>query len=997
MSEKEIYRYDIVIDVNDEEAVRRAQVAEERLHKIFDKIEKQARTLSKLEAVPSTRLDDKVTGKTLAIEKKLEKLDRTVAEPEATLEDRKVNQRISQVTGKLRDLTSKAWKVTLSVKDEASTVLHRVTGALTSPMTMLGVGVGGAAAVGVPLKFSGEMEQAQLAMDFFTESPEKGKKFMDEMINFAAKTPFEFPFIRESATGLMGAYKGMDMDVDKATKETMRSITAFGDAAGYTGAGEAGMKQALLGFRQIGTIGKLQLEELRQVTENLLIPMELVRKELGLTKDQMADIGKLDIPAERAMEAIVRAMEKNFGGGMEKLSKTLLGLVSTVKDTARFTVGAFGTGMAEPVKRILTDIVGTADYTSDKFQAFMKKLEGAGNRVGEFFEKSYNKAKKFFEQLSMDEEFQKMDWGDKIVYVLDQMMKAMDKWVTGDGGQQAEKVFTKLAEIAMRAWLTALGGMAKGSVNAVMSGNLTGALALAGGVGLLGGGLLLRGALGAGKGLFKAGKWIAGKAGLGGGAATAETITDMTVRGSNLKQSLREWFITPASKRALEPIQKTRIPGNPEQVFRYRGFLPGEPEVEAFRTGTTSKVVGGGFKPLRYIGKFGKAGDLLSKLAIPLTLLTGAAEIALANPEERVQTGLKVGGRIAGGLAGASLGSKAGAAIGTLITPGVGTAIGGAIGGIGGGILGAIGGEALLEKVSTNWNRFNEGAIAKFSNIKSAIGAGISGISDWFKYLPENAGYALGRLVGYFSTLPGRISTFAQRLPGIISDWFSQTWDSATQWASQTVVDIGNWWSSLPERASNWWSGVYTSATTWAQNTYQSVIDWFSKIPTEIESRINSAIDKLKAIASKPGEWIERFKKGYEAGQVAATTGENITKHALGGILTRPHVGLVAEAGPEAIIPLSGRMRTRALELWEQTGRYLGVRPYASGDIVGPMPAVAAAYEAPSAPSISLNFDLAGLVEQIIVQSREDLDQAADQIATVIAQKLKAIFSNLPS
>jgi len=43
-----------------------------------------------------------------------------------------------------------------------------------------------------------------------------------------------------------------------------------------------------------------------------------------------------------------------------------------------------------------------------------------------------------------------------------------------------------------------------------------------------------------------------------------------------------------------------------------------------------------------------------------------------------------------------------------------------------------------------------------------------------------------------------------------------------------------------------------------------------------------------------------------------------------GGILTRPHIGLVAEDGPEAVIPLSGKRRDRGLELWREAGERLG-------------------------------------------------------------------------
>ncbi len=52
-----------------------------------------------------------------------------------------------------------------------------------------------------------------------------------------------------------------------------------------------------------------------------------------------------------------------------------------------------------------------------------------------------------------------------------------------------------------------------------------------------------------------------------------------------------------------------------------------------------------------------------------------------------------------------------------------------------------------------------------------------------------------------------------------------------------------------------------------------------------------------------------------------------IEQHARGGILTRPHLGMVAEAGPEAVIPLTPGMRSRALALWQRVGFMLGAAP----------------------------------------------------------------------
>ena len=56
-----------------------------------------------------------------------------------------------------------------------------------------------------------------------------------------------------------------------------------------------------------------------------------------------------------------------------------------------------------------------------------------------------------------------------------------------------------------------------------------------------------------------------------------------------------------------------------------------------------------------------------------------------------------------------------------------------------------------------------------------------------------------------------------------------------------------------------------------------------------------------------------------------------IKPHAFGGILTRPHIGMVAEAGPEAVIPL--RDKARGIPLVMRAAEILGLKPQSSGDV----------------------------------------------------------------
>ncbi len=141
---------------------------------------------------------------------------------------------------------------------------------------------------------------------------------------------------------------------------------------------------------------------------------------------------------------------------------------------------------------------------------------------------------------------------------------------------------------------------------------------------------------------------------------------------------------------------------------------------------------------------------------------------------------------------------------------------------------------------------------------------------------------------------------------------------------------------------------------------------------------------------------FKEFRTVTPAGEplFPSTSLSPIPKRAIGGIFSRPHTALVAEAGPEAIIPLSVGMRSRALALYEETGRRLGVRPYAEGGEKIPV-SFTPSLAVPGFATINLNFDLAGLVGQVVIEKREDIDSAVDKITDAIANNLRAVFQNM--
>ncbi|SDD89849.1 phage tail tape measure protein [Sporomusa acidovorans] len=85
-----------------------------------------------------------------------------------------------------------------------------------------------------------------------------------------------------------------------------------------------------------------------------------------------------------------------------------------------------------------------------------------------------------------------------------------------------------------------------------------------------------------------------------------------------------------------------------------------------------------------------------------------------------------------------------------------------------------------------------------------------------------------------------------------------------------------------------------------------------------IYSRFSPAFDWL----SEKAAWVKNLFSG-DSNVAAADLSMNIPAYANGTIATTPHVGLFAEKGPEAIIPLDGS--SNALSLWATAGQMLGI------------------------------------------------------------------------
>ncbi|MDD2955785.1 MAG: phage tail tape measure protein [Oscillospiraceae bacterium] len=273
----------------------------------------------------------------------------------------------------------------------------------------------------------------------------------------------------------------------------------------------------------------------------------------------------------------------------------------------------------------------------------------------------------------------------------------------------------------------------------------------------------------------------------------------------------------------------------------------------------------------------------------------------------------------------------------------------------------------------------------------------------------------------FFSNLWDSISTF---FTSTLPTWASTTWnDNIVPFFTEDIPDFfGTLWdgistfftTTLPNWASSLWNDSIVPFFTetipgFFSSIWEAVTKFFTEAIPTLASNIWSSISGwFRSIGDWFGDVWGSVKSFFGAGYSAGMQG-----HASGGIMTSPHIGLVAEAGAEAIIPLSPSRRTRGIDLWRETGQLLGVRAYADGGIVGDaeepveggIPVAVSSgggngvnikIEVTANPEFRIEGDGGADETEILAILKAYIRSMTDDIGDELAEKLSHIFKNMP-
>ncbi|BCJ86447.1 tape measure protein [Effusibacillus dendaii] len=268
----------------------------------------------------------------------LSKEQKNLAELEAQL--RRTSNEIKKQSDNLNDLNNKY--------SSFGRVAEIVKGALLFSGIYGGlqmVADGFRAVVGGGIEFNANMEQNQIAFTQMLGSAEQAKAMLEDLTKFAADTPFELPQVEDAAKKLLA--------FGFAADQIKPMLTSIGDAAAGLGLGAEGVNRITIALGQMQAKGKVQSDEMLQLVEAGIPAWDILAKSIGVSTAELQNmVTKGAVPADQAIQALVKGMEERFPNMMDAQSKSFSGMMSTLKDNLNITFGQ----VMQPLFQWLTDV-----------------------------------------------------------------------------------------------------------------------------------------------------------------------------------------------------------------------------------------------------------------------------------------------------------------------------------------------------------------------------------------------------------------------------------------------------------------------------------------------------------------------------------------------------------------------------------------------------------------------------------------------------------------
>lgn len=209
--------------------------------------------------------------------------------------------------------------------------------------------------------YTGALEQSQIAWNTLLGSQEAAQEMQKNLQDLAEKTPFDYAGVDKMAKSLsMAGFEGQDL---------LDAVISVGDAVSAVGGNTDTATSATRALYQMYSKGKVQAEEMMQLSEAGIPVWQILAKETGKSVAELQEMGSAgELLAEDILPMLVKGMGTEFGGAMEEQSQSFNGLMATFQDQ----LGQVGSWLTLPLfdglKKGLSGITGWASGVLDIIQ-----------------------------------------------------------------------------------------------------------------------------------------------------------------------------------------------------------------------------------------------------------------------------------------------------------------------------------------------------------------------------------------------------------------------------------------------------------------------------------------------------------------------------------------------------------------------------------------------------------------------------------------------------
>jgi len=259
----------------------------------------------------------------------------------------------AQITADVGKFITSLDRVNKSV-EKAATKMKDVGKKMSTYLTLPLVAAGGVA-VANAVKF----EKLATSLNVLTGSAEAGAKAFERLKTFSASTPFQLDELVSVNNQLMG----FGLTTDKA----FESLQMLGDVASVSG---ADLARVAVAFGQSAAAGRVMTQDLNQFINNGIPIYQLLGDVTGKNVGELRDLAS---QGKITFDLLEQAFKKGtseggkFFGGTEKLSQTLGGRLSTLRDNFNLMMGDIGTLIGDylsPLIDVVTKLMkGFKDLT----------------------------------------------------------------------------------------------------------------------------------------------------------------------------------------------------------------------------------------------------------------------------------------------------------------------------------------------------------------------------------------------------------------------------------------------------------------------------------------------------------------------------------------------------------------------------------------------------------------------------------------------------------